>query len=716
MNERTFLDRFLAAVPVAIVALALLALFFWEAAARKTPTIFSDELEWTQISRALAATGHAARRGQPIGFKSLYAFLIAPAWWIHSTQTAYTVAKYIGTVVMCLAAIPTYFTARLMVSQRAALVAALGSICTSALFYAGFLLPETLAYPMFALCAYASIRALAGGGRRFVVAAIVLGLIAIEVRTQLVIALGALALAAAVLWVVGPRGQRLRARWTRGDHWGAAVLLVGVLVVANQVVGPHSTQWTRITRGGWDHRMWTLGLTSFSALAIGLGLLPLIAGLASLWLPERRLDPAWRAFAAYTASSILLAGMYTAIKTAYLSITVFTRIEERNLIYLGPLLLVGTVVYFSSRRPWLPGTLAAAAVTWWITIHYGYQLAYPYFDSPGYGIATLANRAWHWDQHAIRIALVVACAVATLAVLLPYWRRVPAAAMRLALVVLVLATGTWILAGEITSARGSAAGAKTLYYGLPQPPWWVDDADHGQGATFIGQALSPGDDLGVNLDEFWNRSLKNIWSLDGSAPGPGPVTTPDLLRPNGLLTSDPKLPYVLETNAVDMVGRVVAQRNTPNGSLKLVAVPNPWRLRQATYGVGGDGWIAGANGDATSADAAYGYFDEAAGPGVLHITIDRIPFCQRSPGTNVTVRVGPAALNEQRAPIVEHATHVYRFHLPDCSKREIEVHAIPPIAVQVHVSPLAKGTDYGLSDSRLFGARAGFDFAPAKKR
>ena len=711
MNERTFLDRFLAAIPIAIVALALLALFFWEAAARKTPTIFSDELEWTQISRAIAATGHAARRGQPISFKSLYAFLIAPAWWIHSTQTAYTVAKYIGTVVMCLAAIPTYFTARLMVSQRAAAVAAFGSICTSALFYGGYLLPETLAYPMFALCAFASIRALAGGGRRWIVAAIVLGLIALEVRNELVIALGSLALAAAVLWVVGPRGQRVRARWTRGDHWGVAILLVGVLIVANQVVGPHSSQWTAITRGGWDHRMWTLGLTSFSARALGLGLLPLIAGLASLWLPDRRGDPAWRAFAAYTGSAILLAGMYTAIKAAYLSITVFTRIEERNLIYLGPLLLVGTVAYFSSRRHWLPGTLAAAAITWWLVIHYGYQLAYPYFDSPGYGIATLANRAWRWDQRDIRIALVFACAIATAATLLPFWRSVSPAAMRAALAVLVLATGTWILAGEITSARGAAAGSKTLYYGLPQPPWWVDDADHGRGTTFIGQALSPGDDLGVNLEEFWNRSIKNVWSLDGSAPGPGPVSTPDLLRPDGLLSTDPKLPYVLETNAVDMAGSVVAQTS----HLKLVAVPNPWRLRQATYGIGVDGWIAGANGDATSADAAYAYFDRSAGAGVLHIRIDRTPFCQRSPGTNVVLRVGPVDLNPERAPVVRRPAHVYRFHVADCSDREIAVHAVPPVAVQVHVSPLAKGTDYGLSDSRLFGARAGFQFVPAKR-
>ncbi|HEX3806724.1 MAG TPA: hypothetical protein VHV52_08080 [Gaiellaceae bacterium] len=712
MNQRTFLDRFLAVVPVAIAALALLALFFWEASARKAPTIFSDELEWTQISRAIAATGHAARRGQPISFKSLYAFMIAPVWWIHSTQRAYAFAKYLGTLVMCLAAIPAYLTARLFVAPRLALLAAFASICTSALFYAGYLLPETLAYPFFGLCAYVSIRALAGGGRRWIVAAIVLCLVAKEVRDELALAGAALVLAAVILWVVGPQGKRLRAGWSRLDHAGAAILLVGALIVVNAIISPHVSQWDDVTHG-WVHRMWTLGLESFSALALGLGLLPLIGGLASLWLPERRHDPAWRAFAAYLGSAILIAGVYTAMKAAYLSLTEFTRVEERNLIYLGPLLIVGTVVYFTSRRPWLPGTLAAAAITWWLVIHYGYQLAYPYFDSPGYGIATLANRWWHWDQHDIRLGLVAACAVMTLAVLLPYAKRLPPRATQAALAVVALTTLTWMLAGEITSAEGAAVGAKQYYDNLTQPPWWVDDADHGAGATFMGEALTQGDDLGVNLIEFWNRSLKNIWSLDGSAPPPGPVTTPDLLKPDGTLSNDPGLPYVLETSAVDMVGRVVASRP----GLTLVKTPHPWRLRQATYGAAYDGWVSGATGDSTTADAAYAYFEAAKGPGVLTVDVNRASFCPQpqSPGTNVTVKIGPVALNEQRAPEVSQPTHVYRFHLADCAARTFKVTATPPVAVQVHVDGLARGTDYGVSDSRLFGARVGFAFKPAKK-
>ena len=77
-RERTALDRFLAIVPVASAALVILMVLSWEAAVRKTPTIFVDELKWAQLSRAIAETGHAAQRGEPAGFKSLYSFLIAP--------------------------------------------------------------------------------------------------------------------------------------------------------------------------------------------------------------------------------------------------------------------------------------------------------------------------------------------------------------------------------------------------------------------------------------------------------------------------------------------------------------------------------------------------------------------------------------------------------------------------------------------------------------
>src|SRR5205814_4197981 len=124
------------------------------------PTIFADEAKWAQLSRAIADTGHAAQRGAPASFQSLYSFLIAPCWWLHSTAAAYTAIKYVNLTVMACAAIPVYFLARRLVTPVGAAVAALGTLCTSAFFYAPFLLPEVLAFPTFCVCAYLCVRAL----------------------------------------------------------------------------------------------------------------------------------------------------------------------------------------------------------------------------------------------------------------------------------------------------------------------------------------------------------------------------------------------------------------------------------------------------------------------------------------------------------------------------------------------------------------------------
>ena len=269
-TERTLLDRYLKAIPFVVSLLALLSLLYWEAAIRKSPTVFTDELEWTQLSRAIAATGHAARRGESFDYKSLYAYLIAPGWWIHSTSSAYTAIKYLNTTVMALTAVPVYLLGRTLVSTRIALIAALASICTTALYYAAFLIPEVLAYPTFVLCAYVSIRALAGDGRKWIAAAIVLDLFATQVRGELITVSASFALAAVVLWVVGPRGQRLRRNWGAFDYVGAVLLIIGGLIVVNELVSPHAQQWA-VVSGSWQGRLWSLGMQASSALALGLG-------------------------------------------------------------------------------------------------------------------------------------------------------------------------------------------------------------------------------------------------------------------------------------------------------------------------------------------------------------------------------------------------------------------------------------------------------------
>src|SRR5207244_11321634 len=123
---RTRLERWSSALPVLTVFAWLCLVYGVEAWLHGTPWLFTDELETAQLSRAIAATGHAARRGQPHPFGSLYTYLIAPAWWLHSVLDAYSTIKYLGVAVMTSVVFPAYWLARTIVSPRPALFAEVG--------------------------------------------------------------------------------------------------------------------------------------------------------------------------------------------------------------------------------------------------------------------------------------------------------------------------------------------------------------------------------------------------------------------------------------------------------------------------------------------------------------------------------------------------------------------------------------------------------------
>ncbi len=173
-RSRTRLDRVLAAIPLAGLCLLVVSFYVFEAWTRKTPWLFSDELEWSQLSRSIASTGHAARRGEPIFFKSIYACLIAPIWWIHSTQTAYNGIKYLNAVMMSLAGdadVLPRADARHASERRSRRRCSRSR--SPACRTSTSIIPEPLAYTWFALCCWLIVRALATRRLRDVALALV---------------------------------------------------------------------------------------------------------------------------------------------------------------------------------------------------------------------------------------------------------------------------------------------------------------------------------------------------------------------------------------------------------------------------------------------------------------------------------------------------------------------------------------------------------------
>src|SRR5712691_13469694 len=186
---RTVTDRLLAAVPLASIYLWLCIVYGFEAWRHVTPWLFTDELETTQISRSIAATGHAARRGAPYPLHSLYPVLLAPVWLIRDVATAYSGVKYLDVFVMTSVIFPTYFLARLVVRRGWALFAAAGAAAIPSLAYSSWIVEETWAYPYAALCFFLIAKALIERKRGWIAGAAVAAAIAPLVRGELVVIL-----------------------------------------------------------------------------------------------------------------------------------------------------------------------------------------------------------------------------------------------------------------------------------------------------------------------------------------------------------------------------------------------------------------------------------------------------------------------------------------------------------------------------------------------
>ena len=99
------------------------------------------------------------------------------------------------------------------------------------------------------------------------------------------------------------------------------------------------------------------------------------------------------------------------------------------------------------------------------------------------------------------------------------------------------------------------------------------------------------DQNGIWPLEFWNRSLKRVWSLDGTAPGPGPTLTPDLAQADGALYDRyAGVDYVVADAASTRRGsrstggrpaRLPHERAAPAASLATGVYPDGWTGQQA---------------------------------------------------------------------------------------------------------------------------------------
>jgi hypothetical protein len=709
--ERTLADRLIAAVPLLSIFLWLAIVYAVEAWTHATPWLFGDELELTQLSRSIADTGHAARRGEPHAFNTLWTYWMAPAWLIDNVHTAYSTVKYLAAIVMTLTVFPAYGIARVFVTRRPALFVALASAAIPALAYSSMMVEEPLAYPYSTLCLFLILRVLVRPTAWSVAAAAAASVIAPFVRGELgvvpvIFALSVVFLAWRSRWM-----SRRRADWSRWDWVGFVTLLVGAAVISGAFLGHQSLEWLISTRHYKD-RMFDLGFDAAGALTIGLGVLPVVAGLAALWrAPGEEPSREVSAFRSLLLASIVAFGLYTAVKSTYVSTVFGTYTYERNLIYLAPLLFAGTALWLERRRlnPVALGASTAFVLFLILTTPYemGQDISY---NAPGLAILQQANRYLRLDPGDARIGLLALLALSVALLVTPRFLRRGAAWFALAVATGVVA---WNLTGEIAFASASNRTSDRFIENIREPLSWVDDKTGGAPTLYLGQQMK--DQNGEWLLEFWNRSIKAVWSLDGTAQGPGPVLTPDPRASDGALSHDPGYPYIVQESGIEVVGETVATHLHRAGwalePWKLVQVAPPLRLRGAVTGVYSDGW-------AGSSSAYTRYSSEGNRAGRVRVTVSRKAWGGPNKTGHVTVAIGPIVIGDDKQPHLVTPTTVERFDIK--SKREVSVVLDAPgprFRVEVTITPTFVPQELAAdqNDRRELGAKVGYRFLPARK-
>ena len=705
----TFVQRLTGAIPVITVFVWFAFVYAWQAVLVETPWLFTDELELTQLARSIAEHGQPMRRDEQYWFAPLSAILASPAWLLDGARASYEAAKYVDVLVMTAAVFPAYGLARLIASPRASLFAAAGSVCIPAFMYSALLLEEPLAYAWSTLALFLVVRGLTLRTRRAILLAAAVTLAAPWVRTQLAVLPAIFALSGLWLAWTSDTAARWRRGWSRGDWVGAAMLLLGVAVVANAFVSHASFSWLVATRLYKD-RMLEYGLWAGGAFAIGVGFLPVVAALAGLWRPrgEER-TRAQRAFATVLVAAVVTFGFYTAVKATYVSTVFATRVAERNLIYLAPLFFAAMALWLDRPRVRPLAVAGAAAFTAVLVVTTEIALDYPYFEAPGFSILALANRELELPLATIENALPVAVAVAAALLLLPLVLARRPLVLRAYLAAVAAVVLLWNVTGQLAASDGSRDISGRFLENFPDPPNWVDRATGGAPTMYLGQDIV--DPTGIWLTEFWNRSLRYVWSLDGTAPGPGPTTTPNVFKPDGTLQQQRgDVRYVLADGGIEVLGTVVARppsRGGAAGAVRLYEIDYPVRLRKAVEGVFPDGWMSEA--------ATYSQYSTPAGqPGWVVVDLSRGDWDVK--GT-ARVVVGKIEIGDDLDARLGEVTATQTAPLgPRPGRRVVLPAPAPPFRVEVRVTPtfVPHELDPRTGDRRQLGAVVAFSFSASR--
>ena len=586
-----------------LVALVVFSAVFRYGLSRRVvaPWIMVDELIYSELAKSFAASGHFLIRDVHHGaYGAVYPLLIAPAWRIFgSVPDAYAAAKTIGSVLMSLTAVPTYFLARRVLPPLWSLLAAVLAVAVPSMMYTGTLMTETVFYPIFISVALALVLALERPTLTRQVVLLAVCLLAFLTRSQAIVLVPAVATAPLVLaWLDRRRLVRVVSEFR--VVYGAFVLAVvgGLVVQLARGKSPFDVLGSYSVTGHADYhagQVFKWLLYHVSELDLYLGVIP-FAALLLLVALGRSLDRPLRVLLAATLPLVA----WLVLEVAAFASALSPRVEERNLFCVAPLFFVALLAWIQRGMPRPARAAAIAAV---VAAALPGALPYHSLIATSAQSDTLALLPLWWLQETVvgldTIGIVVVAAAAVLA--LVFLTISP----RYALVLPALVLAWFVFATERIERFDHGfpkASVGALYQGVTATPRdWIDAAVGRNGnVAFLYSGSKPTEQpLTLWENEFFNRSIGPVYDLRQRSMGDLPETKVHR-RADGVLLGPDGNPvqssYVLSDNTVPLAGKIIGQdelrgmllRRTDDGLVAIASqvsgvYPDGWSGPQVTY-------------------------------------------------------------------------------------------------------------------------------------
>ncbi len=543
-----------------------------------SPWIMVDEIVYSDMARSFAQTGHFLIRGVHGNYGFVYPLLLSPVYRaIGPMSDVYRWSQVVNALLMCSAVVPAYLLARRVVRPHAALVAGALAVAIPSTVYAGTIMTENIFYPVFLWLALALVAALERPTLVRQLLLLAACALAFATRAQTVAIVVAVLTAPIVLgWIERGRPPRLKAFAPLYGIVGAAAVVVSVVEVARghspaAILGNYSVT----SNGGyrpWPALEWLV--YHLAELDLAVFVLP-FAALIVLVANARHLDRRLRVFVAASTSL----SVWLALEVGVFASRYSQRIEERNLFYLMPLLVIALIAWIERGQPLPPRASVAAAG---IAAALPGAIPFAHLFNITAQSDTIGLQPWWFlgntwtGRHGVGVvAVLIALALAGCFLWLPrrYAPMLPAlVAVGFLLTWLPVELWTHSFPRLASSAYAQGVGTKERS--------WIDRAV-GRNAH-VGVIFAGGNDLSVFENEFWNRSIDRVYGLGARLPGDMPEIQTSVDAATGRLRGVTER-YVLAPNTVQLVGTPLAV--DPAKQLVLYRVAQPARVTTRVVGL-----------------------------------------------------------------------------------------------------------------------------------